>query len=443
MIGSPLQRSGDRVGDERMARRAGWASFIGTTVEWYDFYLYASASALVFAPLFFSGVSPEVGLLLSFATFWVGFLARPFGSILFGHIGDRIGRKRALVATMLLMGISSVGIGLLPTSAQVGVAAPVLLAVLRMVQGVAIGGEWGGAVLIATEHADRKRGYLYGAFAQQGSPAGRILATLGFLAVSTLPRDELLAWGWRVPFLASAILVVVGLVIRLGLEETPEMVALQRDKRTERVPIVALLRGHTPTVLLGIGAVLIVFALVYARDTFALSWATSRLGFAPDDFLLIVLLSSVVQFVVQPFGVVLAAKWGLRRTVTLLLGLVVPALPLMFVLIGTGNWWLALLGAVVATVPDVMFYAVMAGMFAEAFPAHIRYTGIASTYALSGTVGGATPVIMQGLHTATGSIIAPVGFVTVLAVVAMFCARAFAGLSTRRAAEPARPPSPP
>lgn len=421
--------------DERMARRAGWASFIGTTVEWYDFYLYASASALVFAPLFFGAASPEIGLLLSFATFWVGFLARPLGSILFGHIGDRVGRKKALVATMLLMGISSVGIGLLPTSAQVGALAPVLLALLRMVQGVAIGGEWGGAVLIATEHADRKRSFFFGAFAQQGSPAGRILATLAFLAVSTLPRSELLAWGWRIPFLASAILVVIGLAIRLGLAETPEMVALRKEQRTERVPIAALLRGHTPAVLLGVGAVLIVFALVYARDTFALSWATSKLGFAPDDFLLIVLLSSVVQFFVQPFGVVLAAKWGLRRTVTVLLGLVVPALPLMFLLIGTGNWWLALLGAVVATIPDVMFYAVMAGMFADAFPAHIRYTGISMTYALSGTVGGATPVIMQGLNTATGSIIAPVGFVTALALLAVICARSFAGLSTRRAEE--------
>ncbi|MEJ3655475.1 MFS transporter [Actinomycetes bacterium KLBMP 9759] len=422
--------------NERMARRAGWASFIGTTVEWYDFYLYAAASALVFAPLFFDSAPPAVGVLLSFATFWVGFLARPLGSIFFGHLGDRVGRKKALVSTMLLMGISSVGIGLLPTSAQIGVWAPIMLAVLRMAQGFAVGGEWGGAVLIATEHADPRRGYVFGAFAQQGSPAGRILSTLAFLLVSQLPKEELLAWGWRIPFLASFVLVAVGLMIRLGLAETPAMVELQQERRTARVPFAELIRGHTPAMLLGMGAVLIVFVLVYARDTFALAWATTSLGFTASDFLLIVLLSSVVQFVVQPFGVVLAARWGVRRAVTVLLGLVVPALPAMFLLIGTGNWWLALLGAVLATVPDVMFYAIMAGMFAEAFPANIRYSGISTTYALSGTVGGATPVIMQGLATLTGSIIAPIGFAAAVALLGVFCARAFIHLAARSRVTP-------
>ncbi|MFI7008781.1 MFS transporter [Streptomyces sp. NPDC050145] len=425
--------------DEKMARKAGWASFMGSTIEWYDFYVYGTASALVFAPLFFSQVPDSVGVLLSFATFWIGFLARPLGGILFGHLGDRLGRKKTLVATLLLMGISTVGIGLLPTYEQIGVAAPLLLTLLRAVQGVALGGEWGGAVLIATEHAKKERGFVFGAFAQQGSPTGRILATLSFLAVGRLSDQALLGWAWRIPFLASAVLVVIGLVIRLSLEESPAVVALRASRQTAKVPVVSLFRGHTKMVLLGVAAGFTVFAVVYARDTFALSWATSEVGMDRQAFLTIILIASVVQFFVQPLGALLATRWGVRRAVTVILLCQLPTIPMMFGLIRTGSWTLALIGAIVATVPDVMYYAIIAGMFAQAFPAQVRYTAISTTYGLAGVLGGLAPVILQSLLAASGSIALPIAFVVVLGAVSLLAARAFLTLSARLSAQEPAP----
>ncbi|MER6969722.1 MFS transporter [Nocardioides sp. NPDC000445] len=417
-----------RVTDERMARKAGIAAFVGTTIEWYDFYIYGTASALVFGPLFFSNAEPAVATLLSFATFAVGFLTRPLGGVVFGHLGDRIGRKRSLILTLLLMGVTTVGVGLLPTHASIGAAAPVLLIVLRLLQGLAVGGEWGGAVLIATEHTRPDRGFLFGAFAQQGSPAGRILATLSFLAVTgLLPDDALLEWAWRLPFLASAALVVVGLVIRLSLEESPAMKDLHERNEVVRVPVIELFRSNSRELILGVFGILCVFVVVYARDTFALSWATTYLGFEKDSFLTIILIASVVQFFVQPFGAVLATRWNPRTLVTVLLALEIPALALMFVLMSTGNWTLAMIGAVMATIPDVMFYAVMAGMLAQAFPARVRYTGISVTYGLSGALCGTTPMILQWLLDTSGSIVVPVAFGVVTTVISLVCSRALLG----------------
>ncbi|TDD07549.1 MFS transporter [Saccharopolyspora terrae] len=414
--------------DERMARKAGIAAFVGTTIEWYDFYIYGTASALVFGPLFFSNADPAVAVLLSFGTFAVGFLTRPLGGAVFGHLGDRIGRKRALISTLLLMGVTTVGVGLLPTYATIGSAAPVLLIVLRMLQGLAVGGEWGGAVLIATEHTRSDRGFLFGAFAQQGSPAGRILATLGFLAVTgMLPEEALLEWAWRLPFLASALLVVVGLVIRLKLEESPAVKQLHERNEVVKVPVVEVFRSNSRELMLGIFGILCVFVVVYARDTFALAWATKSLDFSKDSFLSIILIASVVQFFVQPFGAILATRWSPRALVTLLLGLEIPALALMFVLIGTGNWTLAMIGAVLATIPDVMFYAVMAGMLAQSFPTRVRYTGISLTYGLSGALCGTTPMILQWLHSSSGSMALPVAFGIVTTAISLVCSRALLG----------------
>jgi hypothetical protein len=255
--------------------------------------------------------------------------------------------------------------------------------------------------------------------------------------VAKLPNDMLLDWAWRIPFLASAVLVIVGLVIRLNLEESPEVVALRKSDQTARIPLVTLFREHTKPVLLGIASALIVLTLVYARDTFALSWATSEVGMVEDDFLTIILVASIVQFLVQPFGAVLATRWGPRKAATVLLALEIPMLPLMFALIGTGSWTLALIGAVLATIPDVMFYAFMAGMFAQAFPANVRYTGISACYGLSGAIGGAVPMVMQSMFTGTGSIVTPVVFTMVMCVVSLAATRAFLTLSERRqAAEP-------
>ena len=411
--------------DERMARKAGLAAFVGTTIEWYDFYIYGTASALVFGPLFFSNSDPAVATLLSFATFAVGFLTRPIGGVVFGHLGDRIGRKNALIMTLLLMGVTTFGVGILPTHSSIGMMAPVLLIVLRLLQGLAVGGEWGGAVLIATEHTTKDRGYLFGAFAQQGSPAGRILAVLAFLSVtSLLPEQALLEWAWRLPFLFSAVLVIVGLVIRLSLEESPEMVKLRKEDSTVKVPVVDLFRKNSREVTLGVFAILCVFVVVYARDTFALAWATTELDFSREAFLSIILVASVLQFFVQPFGALLTIKYDVRRIVTVLLAIEIPALALMFILMATGNYWLAMLGAVVATIPDVMFYSVMAGMLAQAFPTRVRYTGISVTYGLAGALCGTTPLILQWLLDTSGTVALPVAFGVITTFISLVASRA-------------------
>lgn len=419
--------------EEKMARKAGIASFVGTSVEWFDFYIYGTAAALVFGPVFFSSLSPSVATLLSFATFWAGFLARPIGSIIFGHVGDRIGRKKALITTLLLMGFSTLGIGLLPTYPQIGALAPVLLTLLRVVQGLAVGGEWGGAVLIATEHASKKRGVIFGAFAQQGSPAGQIMASLSFMLVSQLPDESFHSWGWRLPFLLSAVMVVVGLVIRLSIEESPAMKQLQQAHQTVRYPLLEVVKQHRAAVGLAIAATAVVYTAAYFKNTFALSWATTDLGFSRQDFLTIILVASTVQFFVQPFGAILASRFPMGRIVTILLLLELPAIVLMFWMIGTGSYSYAMLGMVIATLPHVMYYALMAGLLAQAFPPEVRYTAISLSYSLGGAlIGGTTPMIGQALLNAFGSIVPVVVYALFTCLVSLFGAVALLG-KTRKA----------
>ncbi|MBE9375880.1 MHS family MFS transporter [Saccharopolyspora sp. HNM0983] len=408
-----------------MGRRAGIASFIGTSVEWYDFYIYGTASALVFGQLFFPVATPAVGILVSFATFWVGFLARPLGGILFGHLGDRIGRKKTLVTTLLLMGVTTVAIGLLPTYASIGLWAPLLLVLLRVVQGLAVGGEWGGAVLIATEHAPKNRGILSGAWAQQGSPSGQILSSLAFTIAAQLPDEDFYSWGWRVPFLASAVLVVLGLVIRLSVTEPPALEQVRKSGNTARFPLLDVLRSHTLLVVLGVFACSIAFSAAYFKNTFAVSWATNEVGFDRETFMTVVLVASITQFVVQPFGAVLASKFDVRRVVTVLLLAELPAMPLMFVLISTGSFAWSVVGMIVATIPHVMFYAVVAGVLAQSFPARVRYTAISLSYGLAGTLlGGTTPMIGQALLTASGSIVPVIGWALATVLMSLFGVRA-------------------
>ncbi|MFD7920824.1 MFS transporter [Streptomyces sp. NPDC059740] len=387
------------------ARRAGVTAFVGTTIEWFDFYIYGSASALVLGKVFFAGASPAVGTLAAFATFWVGFLARPLGGLVFGHFGDRYGRKKALVTTLSLMGCSTLAVGLLPGYAQIGAAAPVLLVVLRMIQGVAVGGEWGGAVLIATEHAPPGRKVLYGAFAQQGSPVGNLLATLAFLGIAQLPDAAFESWGWRLPFVASAVLVAVGLFVRLRLAETPEMVRALERGRTSRLPIRDVLTGYPVLVVLAVLAGVAGVALTYVKTTFALSWATTDLGYDRTAFLTVISVALVVQVLVQPFGAVLADRWTVRRAVLWMLLPEFALLPLMFVLVGTGNLGLAALGMALATFPHAMYYAALAGILARVFPVQIRYTGMSLAYqACTALFAGTAPIVSQSLLTATGSI---------------------------------------
>lgn len=389
----------------REAKKAGVTAFIGTTVEWFDFYIYGTASALVFGKLFFPEMTPALGTLAAFGTFWVGFLARPLGGLIFGHVGDRIGRKKALVTTLSMMAVATTGVGLLPTHAQIGVAAPLLLIALRMVQGVAMGGEWGGAVLIATEYAPRHKKILYGAFAQQGSPVGNLLATVAFLGIAQLSPSAFETWGWRVPFLCSLVLLMVGLFIRLRMAETPEMTALLESRRTATLPIREVLRHHRLLVALGVGAGAAGVAITYVKTTFALSWATTALGFDRSTFLTIITVALIVQVIVQPFGAVLASRIDLRRAVLWMLLPEVVLLPLMFVLVQSGSFGLAMVGMALATVPHAMFYAALAGILSQVFPVGVRYTATSLAYQLCTTIfAGTAPLAAQTLLTTTGSI---------------------------------------
>ncbi|WMM72153.1 MFS transporter [Rhodococcus pyridinivorans] len=389
----------------RKARKAGIASFIGTTIEWYDFYIYGTAAALVFGQVFFSDeLSSGVATLLAFVTLWAGFLARPLGGVIFGHLGDRLGRKNTLVITLVMMGIATVGIGLLPTYAQIGMWAPVLLVFLRIVQGVAVGGEWGGAVLIASENAPKGKGILYSAFAQQGSPAGNLLSTMAFFFLAALPTPQFMMWGWRIPFLLSGVLVVIGMVIRLKLEESDAMKAVLARKKTVKLPIKEVLRKHWVLVLLGAGA-LPLAQVTYFKNTFALSWATSELGYERGTFLAIIAIALVVQFIVQPFGAVLVSKIDMRRAMLLMIVPELFLMPAMFFAIRTETFAVAVIGMCLATIPHSMFYGAIAGILARAFPANIRYSGLSLAYQLcSLIVGGGTPVLAQYLLNSSGDV---------------------------------------
>ncbi|MFE6930791.1 MFS transporter [Streptomyces sp. NPDC057699] len=407
----------------KAANRAGFGAFIGSTIEWFDFYIYGTAAALVFDKVFFPELEGPIGTLVAFATFWVGFLARPLGGIIFGHYGDKLGRKKTLVITLLMMGISTTAIGLLPGYASIGIAAPILLVCIRMIQGIGLGGEWGGSVLIASEHAPKGKSVLYGAFAQQGSPVGNTLSTVSFLAISQLPDDAFVSWGWRVPFLASAALVMVGLLVRLKVAESPAMAKLIEKKEVAKLPLSEVLRSHPMLIVLGIGACTIGLSATYFKSTFALSWATTSLGFDRSSFLTIILVANITQIVVQPFGALIATRmksWSRAVIVMLVPELIL--MPVMFVLISTENYGLAMVGVAVATIPHCLYYAALAGMLASRFPAHLRYTGISLCYQLCGTLlGGTTPIIGQFLLNRTGSITAVIAYAVFQVALTLGC----------------------
>lgn len=418
----------------RNARRATTASFVGTAVEWYDFYIYGTATALVFGKLFFPTASPAAGTLAAFATFWAGFLARPLGGLIFGHIGDRVGRKNVLVTTLILMGTATTLIGLLPTYATIGVAAPILLVLLRAVQGIAVGGEWGGAVLMATENTEQKRRGLAGMWVQQGSPAGSILATLVFIAVGHLPDEAFMTWGWRVPFLLSTLLVVIGLVIRLKVAESPDFeAARQREEATPKIPVVELFRTSRTLVLLGVGASAMGISSAYFTNTFVLSWATSDLGVHRQTMLDILLVLAVLQFLWQPLAALLAQRVGTVRLMAgALIANIVVAVP-MFLLIATRDSTLIGVGLALGVLTGCSYYALLAGFLSQAFPVKVRYTGVSLAYQLCSTViGGSTPFVAQWLLTRGGGHWPVVGYYITLLLLTTVCVLALARHRSRR-----------
>lgn len=370
------------------ASRVLFASLIGTTIEFFDFYIYATAAVLVFPQLFFPATDPSTATLQSLATFALAFLARPIGSAVFGHFGDRIGRKATLVAALLTMGLSTVAIGLLPTYHSIGILAPALLALCRFGQGLGLGGEWGGAVLLATENAPPGKRAWYGMFPQLGAPIGFFLSTGIFLLLTgTMGDAAFFAWGWRIPFLASAALVLVGLWVRLRISETPAFQRAIDQHERVRLPMLRVLTRHPGALIAGTFAALATFVLFYLMTVFALSWGTSQLGYSREQFLQLQLGGVVCFALAIPLSAVFADRRGRRLAMILSTGAIV-MFGLYFAQLfsaGSGPGTLVFLGLGLGIMG--LTYGPLGTILAEMFPTAVRYTGASLAFNLAGIFG--------------------------------------------------------
>jgi MFS family permease len=408
------------------ARRAGLAAFVGTTIEWYDFYVYATAASLVFADVFFPSADRLTGIAAAFATYAVGFFARPIGGVLFGHVGDRLGRRSALVVTLMMMGIATFAVGLLPSYAVAGVAAPILLVLLRFVQGIAVGGEWGGAVLMAVEHAPEDKKTFYGSFAQLGNSAGALLATGFFAILSTLPEGALAAWAWRLPFLGSAVLIAVGLLIRLKVEESPVFTELSQHGETDaKLPVVAAVRGNWRTILLGIGILPVAIGGYYLTTTFVTAYATGPDIAMSETTILNALWFAAVIELVATLGISwLGDKVGRVRVVVW--GFVAVALLAVpqFTVLESGSTVAVFAVFGLMRLAMSMTYGPIAAVLAQMFRPQARYTSISLTYQVAGAIfGGLSPLVATLLLKWTGSIASTVGMLVLMAVCGVVCIR--------------------
>ena len=390
---------------ERPVNTAGqvlFASLVGTTIEFFDFYIYATAAVLVFPRLFFPATDPASAVLASLATFAIAFVARPIGSALFGHFGDRIGRKATLVAALLTMGVSTVAIGLLPTYASIGVAAPALLSLCRFGQGLGLGGEWGGAVLLAVENAPPGRRAWYGMFPQLGAPIGFFFSGGVFLLLSEyLTNDQFFAFGWRIPFLASSALVLIGLYVRLTISETPVFRAAVAREQRVKLPMVVVLRDYAGTLVKGILASLATFVLFYLMTVFALSWGTTALHYARSTFLLIQLVGIVFFALTIPLSAVLAERG--RRATLIWVTVAIAAFGLVVAPMLSAGIGGATLAMIVGLSLMGLTYGPLGTTLSELFPTAVRYTGSSLTFNLAGIFGASlAPYIATYLATKYG-----------------------------------------
>ena len=384
---------------ESNMQKVALTALAGTSIEWYDFFLYGAAAALIFPTAFFGEATPSTALILSLLTFAAGFIARPIGGIIFGHYGDRVGRKKTLVMALILMGVSSTLIGLLPTYAMIGITAPILLTSLRFAQGLAIGGQWGGAMLLVTESApSNQRGY-YGAFAQAGAPIGVILANLAFITASSLVSEEsFYSWGWRIPFLASAVLIGISMYIQLNLEDTKafkELQALRKDQSADnegvvrRSPILEAIQKYPKRIALAAGAFLSIQVTFYILIAFLLAYGVASADIARDDMLAAVLIASAimvpVQFMFSSYSDRHGRK-GIFMVGAILTGIWAFAI---FPLVDTGNFWLIVLAITGGLIFVSMMYGPQAAFFTELFSTEVRYSGATLGYQFGAILGGA------------------------------------------------------
>ena len=429
-----MNNTPDQKKTDTNIRKVALTALAGTSIEWYDFFLYGAAAALIFPKAFFPEATPTMALILSFGTFAAGFIARPVGGIIFGHYGDRIGRKKTLIIALLLMGISSTLIGLLPTYAMIGIAAPIILTLLRFAQGIAIGGQWGGAMLLVTESAPAdKRGY-YGAFAQAGAPVGVILANLALIITSSLVSEEFfLAWGWRIPFIASVILIGISMYIQLNLEDTKAFKELETSNREKqeaestktiiRSPILEALRKFPKRIVLAAGAFLSVQVTFYILIAFLLAYGVASAEMSRDDMLTAILIAAAVMVPLQFMFSAYSDRHGRRGIFMLGAGLTVVWAFIIFPLVDTGNFYLIVLAITGGLTFLAMMYGPQAAFFTELFSTEVRYSGASLGYQLGAIIGGAfAPVIAVTLWTEYGIfwVSVYIAFASLLALLSVF-----------------------
>jgi len=408
----------------RNCRKLLGAGLIGSSLEWYDFFIYATAAALVFGKLFFPNASPLMGTLLAFSTFWAGFIARPLGGVVFGHFGDKVGRKPALVTCLLMMGSATFIIGVLPTADSIGAAAPVLLVALRFVQGIAVGGQWGGVTLLLTESSGTERKGFTGSFGQMGVPMGVILGNGVFLIVGALiSQEQFVDWGWRIPFLLSAVLVPVVMFIQLRIEETPTFQQLQSkaaEGAVEQAPVKEVVKTSRKQVLVGSGLLFGCNAFFYVSIAGVLAYGTTELKLPREDLLIVVLISNAIMVPVLAGAGALSDRLG-RRPLCAAGAVLMAAWAFPFFwLIDTGNVSLIFLALLVGAIGQSLTYGPLAAYLGELFEPRIRYSGMSLAYQLAAIlISGGTPFIMTALFAATDTSASISAYLAVLALLTL------------------------
>lgn len=385
------QKHTETVHDPKVLRRVLIASLVGSSIEWFDYFLYGTVAALVFNQLFFVNEDPTIGLMLAYATFALSFFIRPFGGIIFSHIGDKVGRKKTLVLTLSIMGLATFGMGLLPTYEMIGIWAPILLLILRLIQGLGIGGEWGGAMLLAVEYAPENKRGLYGSVPQMGVTIGMVMGTLALSIMTLLPEEAFMTWGWRVPFILSALLVLFGLWIRKGIDETPSFKKVQESGDIPKLPIVETFKKHWKEVLIAIGAKFVETAPFYIFGTFIVSYATTQLGFSRTATLNTVMIATIITTILIPIMGSLSDRIGRKKLYVFgTVAMVLYAFP-YFWLIHQGSLFLLVLATIIGLgIIWAPITAVLGTMFSEIFSAEVRYTGISLGYQIGAAVAGGT-----------------------------------------------------
>lgn len=417
----PEQNAAGPMDAERSMKRVAAASLVGTAVENYDFFIYGTAAALVFNPLFFPGDDPATATIATFAVFATGFLARPLGGAILGHFGDRIGRKAILVLTLLVMGAATVAIGLLPTYATIGVWAPILLVALRLIQGLAAGGEWAGAALLTVEHAPAGRRGFYGGFTQVAIPVAFVLANLVFLVLTaTVTEQQLLSWGWRIPFLLSIVLIVAGLIIRARVRETPAFTGMKDTAAHTGAPLLTVWRRHTGAIVLTALAVTATTAIGYIKNVYVLSYATQTLEVGRSVLVAVIVGNAVFEILLTMVWARLSDRIG-RKTVFVIGGVASALWAFPFVLLlDTASIPLITLALVGTGIGSTAMFAPLAALLAEKFSVEVRYTGASMGYQLGSILGGGfAPLIAAALFAATGTTLSIAAYIVVLCLVSL------------------------